>query len=279
VERSGIIYDASWALTPARRVVRSPKPQALLGFRVKAGILALERGRIRRAGLSSPFQKLEIHGPGLRPSLAVLRKPLFLLGNALLVLSLGGIFLTMYPVLRTQIAYRAVKIASTNPTETRGYFNDILQGQPAVTPVDAPDPSFSIVVPKIDAAAKIVANVDPANKAEYDRMLKQGVAHAAGTGFPGGGGVIWLFAHSASAPWDIVRYNAVFYLLAELEPGDSVIVFFSGKRFNYRVADKKIIESHDTSFLKEQIGETLVLQTCWPPGTISKRIIVLAKPA
>jgi len=45
-------------------------------------------------------------------------------------------------------------------------------------------------------------------------------------------GTIFLFAHSTDAPWNIIRYNAVFYLLRELDAGDGIIVFFLGKRFN-----------------------------------------------
>ena len=54
---------------------------------------------------------------------------------------------------------------------------------------------FGIVIPKIDANAKVYADVDPFNPEEFLPILKKGVAHAKGTGFPGEGKNIYLFAH------------------------------------------------------------------------------------
>lgn len=139
---------------------------------------------------------------------------------------------------------------------------------------------FSIVIPKIGAKANIIPNVDPANEAQYKSALKKGVGHAAGTKFPGNNGPIFLFAHSANTPADIIQYNAVFYLLKELKKGDEIIVFFTGQKFVYRVIEQFVTTANDIQWLTHQDNqEKLVLQTCWPPGTIQKRLIVVAKPA
>lgn len=141
------------------------------------------------------------------------------------------------------------------------------------------DPNFSLIVEKIGANAPIIANVDPSNKAVYNDALKRGVAHALGTSFPGEAGVSYLFAHSTDTIFNVPRYNAIFYLLNDLAPGDDVVVFFGGKRFNYKVTEKKITEPEDVSyFTLETQEEILVLQTCYPPGTTWKRLIVVAKP-
>lgn len=140
------------------------------------------------------------------------------------------------------------------------------------------DSNFSIVVPKIGAKSKAIANVDPGREEEYKDALMKGVAHAKGTAFPGEGRNIFLFAHSTSSPSFISRYNAVFYLLKEVEKGDEVVVFFADKKYEYRVTEKNITEPNDISWLKDTGEERLVLQTCWPPGTISKRLLVVAKP-
>ncbi|PIR78899.1 MAG: hypothetical protein COU26_04045, partial [Candidatus Levybacteria bacterium CG10_big_fil_rev_8_21_14_0_10_36_30] len=65
-----------------------------------------------------------------------------------------------------------------------------------------------------------------------------------------------------------------------LESGDDVYLFFQGKRFNYTVYDKKIIDAEDTTLIdsKSDMGERVILQTCWPPGTAWKRMIIFAKP-
>lgn len=192
------------------------------------------------------------------------------MADGLIILALAGLILTFYPAVRVELSYR--------PATARAYFGELIINEPLGLGIPAPDPSFSIVIPKIEAKAKIIANVDPRDQASYSQALKIGVAHAAGSGFPGMGETVWLFAHSTDTPWHIVRYNAVFYLLRKLEPEDEVIVFFAGKRFNYRVFEKKIVEASDTSFLENEGEERLVLQTCWPPGTSLKRLIVLAKP-
>jgi len=141
------------------------------------------------------------------------------------------------------------------------------------------DSYFSIYIPKIDAKSKIIANVDPADEAAYAESLKNAVAHARGTYFPGQGKGIYLFAHSTDTTFNVTRYNAVFYLLRELEVGDDIVVFFTDKKYVYSVFDKQIVEAGDTSWLTRQYGEeTLVLQTCWPPGTSWKRLILVARP-
>src|SRR5690606_35035088 len=130
------------------------------------------------------------------------------------------------------------------------------------------------------ASEKIFENVDPSNEIEYGKTLLEGVAHARGSAFPGYGGNTYIFAHSADSFWNVGRYNAVFYLLKELQPGDDVVVFFQNKRFNYEVTETKVVDATNLEYLKSDIGtgETLTLQTCWPPGTTWKRMLVFAKP-
>lgn len=139
---------------------------------------------------------------------------------------------------------------------------------------------FAIVIPKIGASAVVFPNTDPSRESEYLPVLQKGVAHAKGSAFPGMNGNIYLFAHSADTFWNVGRYNAVFYLLKELEVGDQVVVFFQKKRFDYVVYDKKIVNAEEVSHINANIGsgELLTLQTCWPPGTSWKRLLVFAKP-
>lgn len=143
-----------------------------------------------------------------------------------------------------------------------------------------PNTDFSIVVPKIGAAEKITANVDPSNKDEYLRALTDSIAHAKGTAYPGINGTTYLFAHSADNFWDIGRYNAVFYLLKDMQPGDEIYVFYKGQKYTYAVYDNKLVDSSDVSYVDANLGkgERLILQTCWPPGTDWKRTLVFAKP-
>jgi LPXTG-site transpeptidase (sortase) family protein len=139
---------------------------------------------------------------------------------------------------------------------------------------------FSIMIPKIGAKAQIIANVDAGNKSEYEEALKEGVAHAKGTFFPGLGKTIFLFAHSTNSPFNVSRYNAIFYLLDKESVGDKIIIYFADKRYVYEVTETKIVGPNDTSYLSfESDSETLILQTCYPPGTSWNRLLVFAKPA
>ena len=147
---------------------------------------------------------------------------------------------------------------------------------------------FSIVIPKIGAAENVVANVDAGNPTEYLKALETGVAHARGTYFPGQGERIYMFSHSTDSPLNFARYNAVFYLLGKLESGDTIIVFFADKKYVYEVSEKLTTTAGDTSWLSSDSasgpeglrpgGEELVLQTCDPPGTTWRRLIIVAKP-
>src|SRR5258708_24771562 len=94
-------------------------------------------------------------------------------------------------------------------------------------------------------------------------------------------GNIYLFAHSTDNFWDVGRYNAVFYLLQDLIPGDDVIVFFENVRHDYIVTGSKIVDPTEVSYLsnsQQSNQENLIMQTCWPPGTTWKRLLVFAKP-
>jgi LPXTG-site transpeptidase (sortase) family protein len=137
------------------------------------------------------------------------------------------------------------------------------------------------VIPKIGATSKVIANVDPSSEKLFLPFLKEGVAHAQGSVFPGMKGNIYLFAHSTDNFWDVGRYNAVFYLLKDLNKGDEVIVFFNNVRHNYVVYDTKVVSASEVSYLvdsQKAEKETLILQTCWPPGTTWKRLLVFARP-
>lgn len=139
------------------------------------------------------------------------------------------------------------------------------------------DPQFSIVVPKIGANAKIISNVNAADEKIYLEALNKGVAHTLGTAFPGEGGHIFLFAHSTDYFWNVGSYNAIFYLLNKLILKDEINIFYKGQRYVYRVIGKQIVVPSKVEYLTRKTNkEFLTLQTCWPPGTTLKRLLVFA---
>lgn len=142
------------------------------------------------------------------------------------------------------------------------------------------DPNFSIVIPKIGANSRILANIDASDEKIYLAALQKGVAQALGTAFPGESGHIFLFAHSTDYFWNVGLYNAVFYLLNKLEIGDEVDLFYKGQRYVYKVNGTQIVDPSQVDFLTRKTNkELLTLQTCWPPGTTLKRLLVFASRA
>lgn len=139
------------------------------------------------------------------------------------------------------------------------------------------DPNYSIVIPKIGANSRVVANVDASDEETYLDVLNRGVAHAWGTAFPGEGGHIFLFAHSTDYFWNVRTYNAIFYLLGKLQKGDEVDMFYKGQRYTYKVINTTIVDPSQVEYLTRKTNkEFLTLQTCWPPGTTLKRLLVFA---
>lgn len=137
---------------------------------------------------------------------------------------------------------------------------------------------FTIDIPKIGAKSKVIPNVDSADKFEYGQALAQGVAHAAGTFLPGMDGSVTLFAHSTDFDANVSRFNAVFYRLDELNPGDTLTVWYLGKKYDYSVIKTRVVPPDDVSVFKPQAGEKkLYLVTCTPRGTTKNRLIVEAE--
>lgn len=166
--------------------------------------------------------------------------------------------------------------ASVVTAPSQGGFGQITGGS-LIKPVST---DFGLVIERINANAKIVPQVDPGVEKEYVAALKEGIAEAKGSTNPGEPGNLFLFSHSTDAPWNITRYNAIFYLLRELETGDRVIVFYQGRRFDYIVFDKTTTAPSDISFLTNRYDRpVLTMQTCDPPGTVLNRLIVRAKLA
>lgn len=213
------------------------------------------------------------------------------IGNFLLLFAIFGIFATFGPALYYESQFRIQQIRGVQyrvPSEEKPIthnpkpitFADILAG-PKEQVLIPFDPSFNILIPKIGANAKVFPNIDSSDQNEFLPILSLGVAHAKGTVFPGLEGNTYLFAHSADNFWNVGRYNAAFYLLKDLTVGDDIIIFFENRRYNYKVSEVQVVDSEDVSFLvnaQAKDEQKLILQTCWPPGTTWKRLVVFAKP-
>lgn len=217
-------------------------------------------------------------------------------GNFLIISSLFMIGKTFYLPVREEIRFYIDKIAQKRyyvsdvqqldkkqikkPQNNNEMQKELLTKALNIKPVEyliPEDPNFSIVIPKIAANAKILPNIDPSNDKEYLEALKKGVAHSLGTAFPGEHGHIFLFAHSTDYFWNVGTYNAIFYLLSKLEKTDEINLFYKNQRYIYKVVNKTVVDPSQVEYLTRKTNkEFLTLQTCWPPGTTLKRLLVFA---
>lgn len=176
------------------------------------------------------------------------------LGNILIAVSLLGLVLIYYPV---------IKEVLFPPHYTQAQKNEV---------------GFSIEIPSLNVFSKVIENVDPFNQKEYLEKLKLGVAQAKETSLPGENGTVYLFAHSSDVPWRITRYNTAFFKLEFVKNGEKIIVRRNGKVYNYKIYDRKAIWPSEISYLTKPQGDILILQTCTPIGTSWQRLLVFAKP-
>jgi LPXTG-site transpeptidase (sortase) family protein len=180
-------------------------------------------------------------------------------GFVLLTIALAIPVSTFAPVFKAEVNYQLNK-KNTEPVE--------------VIPVN---PEFSIIIPKINANALVIKNVDPFDSKIYQQALTRGVAHAKGTSTPDKSGNTFIFAHSAGNWYQANQFNAVFYLLNKLETGDEIIVYYQSQKYTYTVQETKLIKGDELNYMESTTNQKqLTLMTCWPPGTTLKRLVVIS---
>jgi LPXTG-site transpeptidase (sortase) family protein len=234
-----------------------------------------------------PYQYLKEN-----PRLRVLREKLKVFDKIALLSFFVGLVLLLFlfspfilgeSIKILQKAQSKVDIWAKNEKDTfEGVsFGDLiveLESTPIPTPNIAKLP-FSIKIDKIGLESKVISNVDANNSEIYKSALKKGVAHGLGSAFPGQGKMIYIFGHSTDYIWNIESYNALFYQVKDLEAGDEIVLNLGENEYNYVVNHKEIIENSDVDFANDKSDENiLILQTCYPPGTTWKRLMVIAEP-
>lgn len=196
------------------------------------------------------------------------------LGNLTILAGLVIFFLTFAPLIVQEVSFRVRP--SDYYTVADGPQNEILNLNPdkIISPTDT---QFGLVIPKINANASIIKDVDPNNQKEYQIALSKGIAHALGSSYPNQSGNMFLFSHSAGNFWEANRFNGIFYLLNKLEADDKIYVYYKDKKYEYMVTKKKVVDPGQVEFTSKSYNtNSLVLMTCWPPGTTLKRVIVEA---
>ena len=129
---------------------------------------------------------------------------------------------------------------------------------------------FLISIPKLEIE-KAKVKVDAV---KFDKNL----ALFPGSAIPGDVGNSFITGHSLLPQFaDPKNYRAIFTKLPELKIGDEVLVDLGGKTIRFVVQYAKVVDPDDLSVLGPitQNGRNLTLMTCVPPGTNTKRLIVV----
>ncbi len=206
-------------------------------------------------------------------------------GFLLVLLSLGGMSLPLIQKVRLEAGYLAketqdavtmlISPPKTLPPAAPVIFNPLVgpDGK-TITPLNT---DFGIIIPKIGVNAVVIPNVNPAKLNEYNKALSEGVAHASTSFTPDQKGTVYLFSHSTNYQWFVNKLNAVFYLVKNLEAGDQIVLFYKGVRYTYVLREKRIVKPSSITYLvPETDKKSLILQTCWPPGSVAERLLLFA---
>lgn len=136
-----------------------------------------------------------------------------------------------------------------------------------------------VIIPKINVEIPVVYDEPSIQEAAIQQALERGVVHYATTASPGELGNSVIFGHSSNNILNKGKYKFAFVLLSKLNPGDTFYLTKDGKRYAYRVFDKKIVPPTDFSVLEPVPGKpaTATLITCDPPGTSINRLVITAE--
>jgi len=198
-----------------------------------------------------------------------LRIPRKLLMGFFAIPILSLIFISL-PFIIGETKYKINLKKQENIFEGRSKFSYILSPN---------DQEFELIIPKIAVRTKVLTEVNAGNEQDYNQVLANNAAHAKGSSFPGENGLVYIFGHSTNSVLNINFFNPVFYQVKSLTEGDEIALVYKGNVYRYKVETRKVIEADDLQTIEDLQGENkLVLQTCWPPGTSWKRLLVIAYP-
>ena len=156
------------------------------------------------------------------------------------------------------------------------------------------DPDFKIIIPKLNITAPIITDIegyksiDPSEsegdfESRVQQSLEGGTIHYPGTPLPGQSGIVSnsnfvVLGHSGGNQFAPGDYKFVFSKLRQMDIDDLILVNYENVQYVYKVYGYRVVEPTEVEVLKSgKINNTLTLITCDPPGTVQKRLIILAR--
>lgn len=116
----------------------------------------------------------------------------------------------------------------------------------------------------------------------FDRDLKKGVVHYPGTAMPGETGTAYISGHSSGYLWDKSPYKQIFANLGSVQDGTSFSITATQKngktvKFNYIVERRGEFAANDQAQFISTADSVVALSTCWPVGTVDRRLVLFGK--
>lgn len=124
-------------------------------------------------------------------------------------------------------------------------------------------PAFRLIISKIKLDMIVIEGSSYAH-------LRYGPGHMVSSAYSGERGPCVISGHRTT-------YGAPFYHLDKLKKNDEIILeTLEGKKFTYLVKRIASVKPDDLSILKPTVEPTLVLTTCTPIRSASKRLVIFA---
>ncbi len=144
-------------------------------------------------------------------------------------------------------------------------------------------PENRIIIPAISVNAPIVdvsaATEQQIKHGDFDQELYSGVVKFPSTPEPGTIGNSLIFGHTSYYWWKKNPFAEVFAKLPALTSGDLIQVLWHGQLSEFEVVEKIVVNPGqvDDTYLKYTDGSYITLMGCYPIGSDSRRILIIAK--
>ena len=136
---------------------------------------------------------------------------------------------------------------------------------------------FRVTIPRLNIINIPINFADPYNEKKSLEVLKKGLGHYLNT--PGSEQKIVLFGHSSGYSWDDSAYKYILKEINKIKEKDYIYINYQEQGFVYQVYKTEIISAkQDSTIIKNNNINELVLYTCWPPDKITHRYIVYGLP-
>jgi len=135
-----------------------------------------------------------------------------------------------------------------------------------------------LIIPKINLSAPVNYSINTVDEKVIQKGLENGVVHydlPGANSVPGQNGNGVILGHSSNDVFDPGNYKFAFLLLDRLQNGDLFYLNYQGKRYVYRVHDKKTIDPTNWKVLQQSNSKpTMILVAGTPVGAATNRLLV-----